>query len=81
MLLSIVIPVYNSEATLERVLVPVLSQTTKDIEVICIDDASTDGTWGKLLSFAALSDRIRVYQNGSNLGVSATRNRGISLSA
>ena len=50
-LISIILPAFNCEKTLEETLVSVLGQTYRDIEIILINDASTDGT-------AAICDRI-----------------------
>jgi glycosyltransferase involved in cell wall biosynthesis len=80
MLLSIIVPVYNSAATLERSIGSLVKHAGEEIEVVCIDDASTDGSFKKLLAYSALSPHVRIYKNERNLGVSATRNRGITLS-
>ncbi|MFH2010978.1 MAG: glycosyltransferase [bacterium] len=71
---SIVIPLYNNAAYIERALGSVQRQTLQDFEVIVVDDGSTDGS-GELA--AAVADpRIRVLRQ-ENQGVSAARNRGI----
>ena len=43
--ISVIIPVYNSELYLEQCLDSVISQTLKDIEIICVDDGSTDNSF------------------------------------
>ncbi|QSX09600.1 glycosyltransferase family 2 protein [Alkalibacter rhizosphaerae] len=76
---SVVIPVYNREEYIERTLRSILNQTFKDIEVIVIDDASTDQSWNKIQEVARQDPRIRTYRNKTNAGVAETRNRGICL--
>ena len=74
---SIIIPVYNIAAYLPRCLDSVLSQTLKDMELLLIDDGSTDGSETICDEYAAKDNRIRVFhlENG---GVSRARNKGIS---
>jgi GT2 family glycosyltransferase len=73
-LLSIVIPAFNVEAYIEAAVHSALAQTIQNIEVIVVDDGSTDGTAGRV---QALDDpRIRLIRR-SNRGLAATRNVGI----
>lgn len=72
-LVSIAIPVYNGQATLADSLRSVLAQTYPHIEVIVVDDGSTDGTWDVLLSFGP---SIRAIQQ-ANSGIASARNAGI----
>lgn len=74
---SIVIPVYNKERYLEACLTSILVQSFSDIEIICIDDFSTDGCRDILADFARKDQRIRVYRNSTNLGPGPSRNRAI----
>ena len=78
-LVSIIIPVYNTEMYLRRCIESLLSQTLSDIEIIAIDDGSTDGSGEILDSYQRqYADKIQVYHQ-ENAGISAARNRGISL--
>ena len=71
---SVLIPVYNTAGELQECLDSVTGQTLSDIEVICIDDCSTDGS-GAILDRAAAGDgRIRVIHFPENRGVFAARN-------
>ena len=79
-LISIILPAFNCEKTLEETLVSVLGQTYRDIEIILINDASTDGTAAICDSFARMDSRIRYYVNFKNIGVLETRLRAINLS-
>lgn len=75
---SVIIPVYNVQAYIERCLNSVLAQTYTDFEVICIDDGSTDDS-GKICdAFQEKDNRIRV-RHIENHGVSYARNLGLSM--
>ena len=74
---TVVIPVYNTEDYLPACLDSVLAQTQKEIEVILVDDGSTDGSLDIELDYAARDPRVRVIQQ-SNLRQGTARNRGLS---
>lgn len=74
---SIIIPVYNVEKYLPECLESALNQSFSDIEVICIDDCSTDGSKALLRSYAECDDRILIIEHQRNLGLGATRNTGL----
>lgn len=76
--LSIVIPIHNADAYLERCLNSVVSQTLKDIEIICVDDNSKDKSSEILQSFVKKDDRIRILTLSETSGQSHARNVGIS---
>ena len=67
---SIIIPVYNGERYLQKAVDSALAQTLQDVEVICVDDGSTDGSASILDGYAAKDRRVRVIHRG-NEGVSA----------
>lgn len=79
-LVSILIPVYNSEKFIRETLDSVLSQTYKNFEVIIVDDACTDNTPKILIEFAELDTRINLFRNDTNLYIAKARNKAISLS-
>ena len=74
---SIIIPIYNSEKYLHDCLDSVLSQTLDDIEVICINDGSIDGSLDILKGYAEKDKRIVVLDK-ANEGVAIARNIGIN---
>lgn len=76
-LVSVVIPVYNTGDLLGRTLDSVTRQTLSDIEILCIDDCSTDHSLSILQSWEARDSRIRVIALPENGGVSHARNTGI----
>lgn len=80
-LLSVIVPVYNVSQYLREALDSILNQAMEDIEVICVDDRSTDDSLAILEEYKRKDGRIRVYANDRNRGVSYTRNFGMSKAA
>ncbi|MDC7280503.1 glycosyltransferase [Butyrivibrio fibrisolvens] len=72
-LVSIIIPAYNVENYIDKCLESVLDQTYKNIEVIVVDDGSSDDTWSHIEEFSNRDSRVRAFRR-DNSGVSATRN-------
>ena len=75
-LISIIVPVYNQEKYLARCLDSILNQTYKNLEVVCIDDKSTDSTAEIINRYKIRNPRVVYYKNIGK-GVSAARNYGI----
>ncbi len=75
-MLSIIIPAYNSASTIERCLASVCNSTFTDLEILCVDDGSTDDTLEKLHAFALKDSRVIVLHQ-ENGGVSSARNHGL----
>lgn len=73
---AVVIPAYNAELYLGETLQSVAEQTHQNLEIVVVDDGSTDGTLAICRTFAASDGRVRVVST-SNHGVAAARNRGI----
>ena len=73
---SVVVPVFNTEAYLDECLGSLVSQTLRDIEIVCVDDGSTDGSAAKLAEWAEKDSRIRVLRQ-ENRGGGAARNAGM----
>ena len=78
--ISIIIPVYNTEKYLEQCLSSLLSQTYSNLEIICVNDGSTDNSLNVLEGFRKLDNRIIVV-NQKNLGQSSARNQGASIAS
>ena len=76
---SIIVPVYNEEEYVSTCLLSLINQTLDDIEIILIDDNSTDNSLNILLDYAKKYPNIKVYHNEKNIGQGASRNRGLSL--
>jgi glycosyltransferase involved in cell wall biosynthesis len=67
-LVSILIPVYNRENFIEETIKSALNQTYNNIEVIVVDNKSTDKTWSILENFSKFDNRIKIFQNDFNIG-------------
>ena len=78
-LVSVIIPVFNRKHLIQRSIYSVLNQTYKNLEVLVIDDASTDKTKEKVLEIK--DSRLKYFRNEKNLGPSGSRNKGIKLSS
>lgn len=77
-MVSIVVPVFNSEKAIQSCIESILGQTYRDIELILIDDGSSDHSLNLCREYQEKDGRVRVYSQ-ENRGVSRTRNRGIEL--
>jgi len=75
---SVIIPCYNGEALLPRAVDSALAQTEPDLEIILVDDGSTDGSGALCDRYAARDGRIRVIHQ-KNAGLSAARNAGMAI--
>jgi succinoglycan biosynthesis protein ExoO len=78
-LATIIVPTYCAEATLERALRSALDQSLRDIEIIVVDDASTDGSWGLINTLVTEDSRIVAVRNECNRGKPVGMNRAIAL--
>lgn len=74
---SVIIPVYNTQEFLKICLKTVLHQEDVDMEVICVDDKSTDSSPDILRRFAEKDDRIKIISHKKNLGLPSARNTGM----
>ncbi len=73
---SVVIPAYNVSKYIGSAITSVLNQTRRDVEIIVVDDCSTDDTARELEKFR---DRIRIVRHETNQGAAAARNTGVNL--
>ena len=83
---SVVVPVYNVEKYLEQCLDSIVNQTLKDIEIICVDDGSTDKSGEILDKYVTEDDRVKVihkknsgYGNSMNIGFDAAQGEYIGI--
>ena len=77
--ISIIIPVYNAKDYLARCLDSAINQTLKDIEIICVNDASTDSSSQILNQYALKDSRVMILEHKINQGEGATRNTGLEI--
>ncbi len=78
-LVSICIPAYNSSAYIEDTIVSILNQSYKNIELLVVDDQSTDDTVGILKRLRETDKRITIYENEKNLGMVGNWNKCLRL--
>jgi glycosyltransferase involved in cell wall biosynthesis len=76
-LISVIVPTYNRAQLLTRAIQSILAQTYSDLEVIVVDDASTDDTQGQLINIKLLDQRISYLRHEVNQGAQVARNTGI----
>ena len=75
---SVIVPVFNEEAFLPQCIDSLLAQSLTDIEVICVDDGSTDATPAILADYARADARVKVISQ-NNAGPAKARNRAIEV--
>ncbi|MCP5416093.1 MAG: glycosyltransferase [Chromatiaceae bacterium] len=75
--ISVILAVYNAEATLRQCIDSILAQTFSDFELICINDVSSDRSQEIIESYRAIDNRVVSLINNENKGCGATRNRGV----
>ncbi|MBI5522006.1 MAG: glycosyltransferase [Desulfarculus sp.] len=76
-LVSVLLSVYNGQDYLAQALDSLLGQTLTDLEILAVDDGSTDHTWPLLQDYARRDQRLRLMQNPANLGLTRSLNRGL----
>lgn len=77
---SVIVPIYNTERYLRCCLDSIVQQTLHDIEIVCVNDGSTDGSLKILHEYAAKDNRIKII-NQKNKGLSAARNVGLKVAS
>ncbi len=78
-LVSVLFPCYNVEKYVEKALLSLINQTYHNIEIITINDCSSDGTKNILEKYAQIDNRVKLYNNEVNLKLIKTLNKGIGL--
>ena len=77
--ISVIIPVYNVEKYLSKCLNSIINQTLKDIEIICVDDCSTDKSLNVLENFSRNDNRFKTIKLSKNSKQGAARNKGLDI--
>lgn len=77
--ISVIVAVYNAEKYLRKCMDSLTAQTLKDIQIVCVDDASTDSSPQMLEAYAQRDRRIRIIRLGKNHGQAYARNQGIKI--
>ncbi|MGJ7461880.1 glycosyltransferase [Halomonas sp. MA07-2] len=73
-LITVIMAAYNAEKTIEQSVESIANQTWKNIELLIVDDCSTDGTWGVLCAISKMDPRIKIYRNCINVGPYVSKN-------
>lgn len=79
-LVSIIVPVYNKAQYVSKCIESIINQSYRNLEIIIINDASTDGSYEICKDYAETDKRIKLVSNEKNIGLSASRNKGIEIS-
>ena len=79
-IISIIVPVYNTERYLLECLNSIMAQTYENIEIVIVDDASTDNSRRIITEFQRQDDRIKCFRHEKNGGISRARNTGLKHS-
>ena len=79
MKITVIIPVYNVEKYLQKALDSIINQTLKDIEIICVDDCSTDSSFEILQEYGQKDSRIKILQTDANSGPGIARNKALDI--
>ena len=77
-LVSVFFPVYNRESYIKEAIDSVLNQSYEIIEIVVLDDCSTDKSYLIVSDLIELDDRIKLFQNSRNFGIAKTRNIGLT---
>lgn len=78
---SVIVPVYNAGLFLRECMESLVNQTLTDIEIICIDDSSTDESLSILHEYQSRDERVKIICNKANLGAAESRNEGLAEAA
>jgi glycosyltransferase involved in cell wall biosynthesis len=76
---SIIVPIYNKAKFLRQCLESIAKQSFKNIEVICVDDCSSDSSPDIAVEFAQHDGRFRIYRSENHMGAGLARNKGIDM--
>jgi glycosyltransferase involved in cell wall biosynthesis len=80
-LISVIMTTFNAQRTVAHSVRSILNQTWRNIELIIVDDASTDHTLDRLNEFSAGDGRVRILRNGANVGPYVSKNLGLSIAS
>lgn len=79
-LLSVIVPVYNSEKTIEKCIKSIMQQTYHNLEIVIVDDGSSDRTYEICENLAVCDKRVKLIQN-EHLGVTPARKAGVDMAS
>lgn len=73
-LISVIMPAWNAEKTVHKAAQSILNQTWRNLELLIVDDGSTDATWSVLQKLAQADDRVKILRNKVNVGPYVSKN-------
>lgn len=76
--ISVIVPIFNAEKHLDKCLYSIVDQSFSDIEIICVNDKSTDASAEIVRTMARNDSRLRLFNHAENLGPGGARNTGIA---
>ena len=77
--ISVIVPAYNSGEKIRECLDSIINQTHRDLEIILVDDCSSDDTFQIMQEYADRDSRIHIMRNKINCGAGFSRNRGLDI--
>ena len=77
-LVSVIMPAFEAEATIEAAAASILEQSWANLELLIVDDASGDGTWAAMRRIAASDSRVRIRRNARNVGPYVSKNLALA---
>lgn len=80
-LISVIMPAWNAETTIRKAAQSILDQTWRNLELLIVDDASTDRTWAEIQSIAAADTRVKAIRNKVNVGPYVSKNIALRMAA
>ena len=78
-LISVIMPAWNAEKTLRAAAESILAQSWRNLELLIMDDASQDGTWGVMQEIAARDSRVKIFRNKINVGPYVAKNIAVTM--
>ena len=78
-MVTVIMPAWNSEDTVRHAAQSILNQTWRNLELLIVDDCSTDGTWAVLQQIAANDDRVKIRRNKVNVGPYVSKNIALTM--
>jgi glycosyltransferase involved in cell wall biosynthesis len=79
-LVSVIIPAFNARSTIREALESVRAQTYRNLDIVIVDDGSSDGTLDEIMGIPGIDPRVRIIRRENNGGIPSTRNIGIKAS-
>lgn len=80
-LISVIMPAWNAENTVRKAAQSILNQTWRNLELLIVDDCSSDATWSELRAIASADSRVKILRNNINVGPYVSKNRALDMAS